>query len=137
MANEIPDANFWSLLDQFLIKEKDSVISILTHVRLAIGAGTIIALICCARAFTGPFTAYLELTQNRELHSKDVTALALLGMAAVSSVSVGVLIIYALWRLNRALRRALFETLKESVDAVKVPIEKADIEIPEKTANLL
>jgi hypothetical protein len=137
MPNEIPDADFWSLLDQFLMREKDSVFAILTHIRLAIGAGTILALICCARAFTGPFTAYLELSQNRELRSTDATAMALLGMAAVSSVSVGLIIIYALWRLHRALRQALFETLKQSVEAVEVPLKKAQIEIPEKTANLL
>ena len=137
MANETPDANFWSLLDQFLIRENDSVFAILTHVRLAIGAGTIVALICCARAFTGPFAAYLELSQNRELRSTELTAVALLGMAAVSSVSVALIIIYALWRLHRALRQALFATLKQSVDAVELPLTKAQIEIPEKTANVL
>jgi|GEM_PF-4327755 len=130
-------ADFWSHLDQFLIRERDSTVGMLTHVRLAITAGVIIAVLCCVKAFLNPFIAFLEFREVSGSSSSLKVSQVLLVVVAIGALSLLLLILLALASLNKAFARALHTSLHRTAEAVEVPLKEADIEIPEKTAKLL
>lgn len=132
MNSNVYDRQFWSVLDDFLMKERDSVLATITHLRLAVGAAAVVTILLCVKSFSDPLVAYFETKSN-----VNPASIALLISSAVATVLILVVVLSALSFLNRALKRALLEGLRKRIQAIELACEEAGVEIDERTQKLL
>lgn len=127
------DDDFWSRINDFLQKERDSIFASLTHVRIAMAASVIISVLLSATSFTSPLAKYLESSTER-FNPLSATILASFGLSALLVLCLALM---ALRRLYRALKKSLMDELRNRAEAVETACKNANIEIPSKTKKIL
>jgi hypothetical protein len=121
----------WKEIDAYVKQERDAVLSMFTHLRLAVSAGVLIVILLSVSSFLVPLASYLESSDHPPatramLASIGLTALLVLG-----------LVLRALTRLSRALRKAFYSEFHVRIEAIRDAAKRAEIEIPPDTDRLL
>lgn len=123
----------WPEIDNYLKTESDAAFVMYAHMKLATAVGILIATLLSATSFVIPLSSYLEPTDLREPNLSRVL-LVTLGLTAVI---VLLLIVFALLKFKRAVRRAVHKELLNRIDAVRGAADKAAMSIPARTEDFL
>ncbi|MET0464581.1 MAG: hypothetical protein ABW007_15555 [Chitinophagaceae bacterium] len=133
----------WSHINEFLQRERDSIFSAITHMRLAVAAGIIAAILLTSSSFLGSLSSYLEAgatgsdTSPYSRSNPNTFAIALVVSFGITALLILVFVVAALSNLRKAFIKSLEEDSRNRVQAIKVASEKADVEIPLQTQKLL